>query len=265
MKTNKYILSLTLLLATSLYAQYTQDKLCVKEFYRVLTSCEKVSVSDFSKIYSNASPDYETGLLVNTGKLSKDNYFTYQKEIATHSDTIKSKILNRMRIYMKQLTKGLNYENICKQIEVSSVYNEGTEFSVLLELKLTERDVIFFELNKDTPKQIQYIWLSSGESLGDLVLGEKVVEKLKRPGMIYDPDGYSNIRGKPDKSSKVIGKLIKDDIFYYTPTNESDWWAVYKEEGGKLVGYIHKSRILRYVNFPPKLKEKVRDQRCGCL
>jgi hypothetical protein len=265
MKTNKYIFCFTLLLTTSLHAQFTQDKVCVKEFYRILTSCKEVSISNFSRVYCNASPDYEAGLLVNIGKLSKNDYFLYQKEIASHSDTIESKILSRMRTYKNQLTKGLNYENICKQIEVSSIYNEGTDFSVLLELKLTERDIIFFELNKDTPKQIQYIWLSSGESLGNLVLGDKVIETFRRPGIINDQDGYSNIREKPDKSSKVVGKLIKDDIFYYTPTNESDWWAVYKDEGGKLIGYIHKSRILRYINFPPELKEKVKKQRSGCL
>lgn len=266
MKKIKYIIGLTLLITTCVRAQDNQDKVCVKEFYRVLFSDKKVFVSEFSKVYSNASPDYEVGLLINAGKLKENdgNYLKYQKEFTVHSDTIESQVLNRMRAYKQQLTQGLNYESICKQIEESPVYNEGTEFSMLLELRLTERDIIFFELNKDTPKQIQYIWLSSGESLGDLVQGNKTIEKLKRPGIINDPDGYSNIREKPDKNSQITAKFIKDEVFYYTPTNDSDWWCVYKEEGGKQVGYIHKSRILKYADFPPKLKEKVKKQRGGC-
>ena len=119
-------------------------------------------------------------------------------------------------------------------------------------------------MNKDTPTQILNIWLPNGESLDDLVEGIKV-EKLQRPGIINDPDGYTNIREKPDKNSAIIvGKFVKNEIFYYTPVSGSDWWPVYKKDGGEQIGYIHKSRILKYSDFPPKLKEKVRKLRGGC-
>jgi hypothetical protein len=246
------------------HAQDNLYKVCVKEFYRLLFSDKKVSVSEFSKVYSNASPDYEVGLLIDAGKLDHDNYLKYLKEFTEHSDTIESQVLNRIRAYKQQLTQGLNYESICKKIEKSLIYNEGTMFSMLLELRLTERDIIFFELNTDTPKAILYIWLSTGESLGDLVEGNKTIQKLMRPGIINAPEGYCNVMDKPDKNSQIVAKFIKDEIFYYTPTNESDWWCVYKEEVGKQVGYIHKSCILKYADFPPKLKEKVKKQRGGC-
>ena len=267
MKKIEFIIVLTFLAIFGVNAQENQDcKVCLKEFYWLLFSDKKVSLNDFSKVYTNASPDYEIGLLVNTSKVKEkdNNYLKYQKEIAAHSDTMESQIFLRMKTYKEQLTQGLNYVNICKQIELSPVYNEGTEFSTLLELKLSEKDIIFFEINKDTPKQIQYIWLSSGESLGDLVQGNKNIEKLKRPGIINDPDGYTNVRGKPNKHSQITGKFIKDEVFYYTPTNDNDWWSVYKEDGEKQIGYIHKSRILKYTDFPPKLKERVKKQRGGC-
>jgi len=245
---------------------YQSYKECVKEFYGLFFTDKKVTVNDFSRVYTDATPDYEIGLLVNTGKLKEksNNYLKYQNEIATHSETLESQVLFRMKTYKEQLTHDLNYENICKQIEFSLVYNQGTEFSMLLELKLSEKNIIFFEINKDTPKKIQYIWLSSGESLGDLVQGYKSIQKLKLPGIINDPDGYTNVREKPDKNSKIVAKFIKNEVFYYTPTNESEWWSVYKEEGGKQVGYIHKNKILNYTDFPPKLKEKVKKQRGGC-
>jgi hypothetical protein len=262
MKKIKYIIGLTFLITTCVHAQDNKDyKVCVKEFYKLFFSIKKVTINDFSKVYSNS---LEPGFLIKENSQIQLTYLQAQKEVDVYSDTITSRTLLRMRVYKEQLTQGLNYESICKQIEESPVYNEGTEFSMLLELKLTERNIIFFELNKDTPKQIQYIWLSSGESLGDLVQGNKTIEKLKRPGIINDPDGYSNVRDKPDKNSQITAKFIKDEVFYYTPTNDSDWWCVYKEEGGKQVGYIHKSRILKYADFPPKLKEKVKKQRGGC-
>lgn len=250
-----------IIISTCAYAQEYQDyKNCVKEFYRFLFSEKKVTIKDFSKVFSNS---LEPRFLIESS-LKQLTYLEADRVVEAYSDTLTSQTLLKMRFFKHQLTKGLNFENICQQIEVSPVYNEGTEFSMLLELKVTEKDIIFFELNKDTPKQILYIWLSSGESLGDLVQGNKTIEKLKRPGIINDPDGYCNVREKPYKNSKITAKFIKDEVFYYTPTNESDWWCVYKEEGGKQIGYIHKSRILKYADFPPKLKEKVKKQRNGC-
>jgi hypothetical protein len=261
MKKIEYIIVLTFLIISCAHAQDNQSyKVCVEEFYKLLFSNRKVTINDFSKVYSNS---LEASFLTKGSLQNQITYLEAQKEIEAHSDTMKSQTLIRMKVYQEQLIRGLNYESIYKQIELTSVYNEGTEFSSLLELKLTEKDVIYFEINKDTPKQIQYIWLSSGESLGDLVQGNKIIEKLKRPGIINDAHGYTNIRDKPDKGSQITAKLIKNEIFYYTP-NESDWWSVYKEEGGKQVGYIHKSRILKYTDFTPKQKEKVKKQRGGC-
>lgn len=264
MKKIKCVLGLALLITTSVHAQGDIEKACVQEFYSMLFSDDKFSIREFSRIYSNATGDYEAGFLVRTGKLNENDFMKYEMELTKHSGTIESNVLNRMRTYKQQLTQGLDFKSICKQIEKSRVYNEGTEFSVLLELKLTENNIIFFEISSNIPKEIQNIWLSSGESLDDMVHAHKTIEKFKRPGIINDPDGYSNVREKPDKNSQITMKFVKDQIFYYTPTNKSDWWCVYKEEGGNPVGYLHKSRIVKYADFPRKLREKVNKQRGGC-
>lgn len=261
----RYFIALIFLFSGCAYAQdYHDYKVCVNEFYRLLYSSNNVSINDFSRIYSNASPSYEVGLLVKIGKLKESDYFKHKNVIAAHADAIDSQILLRMRAYKNHLTRGLSYESICQQIEESSVFDEGTEFTMLLELNLSNGLIIFFEINKDTPKQIQYIWLSTGESLSDLVLASKELEMLKRPGIITDPDGFTNIRLQSNNSAQIVGRFLNDDIFFYTPSSESDWWAVYKQEGGPQVGYVHKNRILKYSDFPPKLKEQVKKKRRGC-
>jgi len=262
MRKIKNIIALTFLITSSANAQNNQDyRSCVKEFYKYIFSEKKVYINDFSRIYSNS---LEPSFIMEEKSRIGLTYLQAQREVDAFSDTIISRTLLRMRVYKQKLAQGSNYESVCKQIESSSVYNEGTEFSMLLELKLSENNIVFFEINQDTPKQIQYIWLCTGESLGDLVQGIKSVEKFKRPGTISDPDGYVNVRIKPDKSSQIVGKFIKDEIFYYTPISGSEWYPVYKEEGGKQFGYIHRSRILKYIEFTPKLKEKVKKQRGGC-
>ncbi len=261
------VIILSIFFSSCLNAQENQSyKDCIKEFYSLLFSEKKVSVSNLSKLYANDSPSYEIGLIINSGKLkvNDESILKYQNFLRAHSDTIESKVFQVIKKYMLELTQGLNYESICKQIELSSVINEGYEFSMLLELKLTEKSILYFELNRDSPKQIQYIWLSSGRSLGDLVQGTKTVEKLKRPGIINDPDGYVNLREKPAKNSRIIGKLVRNEVFYYIQTNETDWWLVYRDEGGKQIGYIHKSRIRKYSEFSLKQKESVRMRRGGC-
>mgnify|MGYP002375931239 FL=1 len=130
-------------------------------------------------------------------------------------------------------------------------------------MPLSEKNKIYFGLGSDIPTIIEYIWLSDGTLLGSKVRNESPVQKLILVGTINDKDGYSNVRKNPDKNAQIITKFTKNEIFYFTPT-KSDWWPVYKEEGGKQIGFINKTRILRYIDFPPKLKEKVKKLRGGC-
>lgn len=236
---------------------------CVKAFYKLLLSERNVSVDSFSTIYASASADDEADL---RGKMRKLNigdidYNKLEREIEKHSDTITSLILNKMRKYKEQLTQGLGYKSLSNLIDSSLLYNEGWEFSMTLELNFPNKRSVFFEMNRDAPKQIEYIWLPSGESLGDLVFGNSPVEKLERPGIINDPDGYTNIRERPDIHSAVTGKFVKDEIFYFTPVGGSNWWPVYRDFDGKQLGYIFYDRILTYADFPTELKEKVNKER----
>ena len=59
-------------------------------------------------------------------------------------------------------------------------------------------------------------------------------------GQINDPDGYTNIRKSPNSKAEIIGKLLKNEYFFYTE-NSSDWYEVSTQH--KVQGFVHKSRI----------------------
>ena len=59
-------------------------------------------------------------------------------------------------------------------------------------------------------------------------------------GQINDPDGYTNIRKSPNSKAEIIGKLLKNEYFFYTE-NPSGWYKVSTER--KVQGFVHKSRI----------------------
>ena len=237
-------------------------KSCVKGFYRLLFSDKKVTVKDFYKVFIMDYPDYEAELFIKRNfKDHVNNFIKLQKTIAAHDDTLRSFVLLEVREFKKQLTQGLSYNQICKLIDSSQLSDDGWEFAMHLEIKFPDDATVFFEMDKDPPNKIEYIWLPDGESLTNILQGIKKVEKFQRPGIINDPDGYTNIREKPDKNARIVGRFIKNEIFYYTPTNQSNWWPVYKKNAGPQIGYIYRNRILTYPNFPPKLKEIVKKER----
>ncbi|WP_454976716.1 SH3 domain-containing protein [Capnocytophaga bilenii] len=58
---------------------------------------------------------------------------------------------------------------------------------------------------------------------------------------IQDNDGYTNIREKADIKSKIIGKVLKKELFFYEEYNNSNWVKIKTLNG--VYGFIHKSRI----------------------
>lgn len=74
---------------------------------------------------------------------------------------------------------------------------------------------------------------------------------------ISDPDGYTNLRDKPNTQSKIVRK-IPTGAYVYTPTGdnyadfaEGDWHSVYDVRGNQSVsGWVHQSRLLPLQNYP---------------
>lgn len=58
--------------------------------------------------------------------------------------------------------------------------------------------------------------------------------------VIEDPDGYTNVRSKPDKSSEIVG-TIKQGVRFTVLSQKGDWWSVETADGK--TGFVHRSRI----------------------
>lgn len=86
--------------------------------------------------------------------------------------------------------------------------------------------------------------------------------------IVYDKDGYTNVRKKPSGDSEIIGKIIEGQVFtiasYIQEENKSkDWIAVnfslskdlkeknfLKFDSDESLGYIHKSRLIELETLP---------------
>ena len=156
-----------------------------------------------------------------------------------------------------QLTQGIDFDNMKKVINQSITCYDGDWIDSLVFLSFPNAETICFQLSDFSP-MLNRIWLPNGQKeFGNISL-------LKRPAIINDPDGYVNIREKPDIHSRIIRRIRENELFYFTPTSKSDWYPVYLNEALPCIGYIHKSRIKTYGDFPDWLKKKVRKMRGGC-
>ena len=160
---------------------------------------------------------------------------------------------------MDELTGKLSMDSIFGIINKARVQEFGNEFAVTMELKISPLHIIRFDMIRDTPLTLDYVWLNSGLDLVEVLKKSKSKSDylLHRIGIISDPDGFVNIRLGPSKDAKIIGKIHNEEFFYYTPVANEKWWRVSKNDDTNYLGYVYAEKILPYPRFPKKMKEKV--------
>jgi hypothetical protein len=77
-------------------------------------------------------------------------------------------------------------------------------------------------------------------------LQQTAVSGKGKRGVINDPDGYVNIRKEMNAQSKVLGKIVKKEIFNYWEVPGSNWCVVKTQEG--IFGFVYKDRIKEKLN-----------------
>lgn len=68
-----------------------------------------------------------------------------------------------------------------------------------------------------------------------------IQEKKLKVGKINDPDGYTNVREKPEINSKIIAEIFENEFFHYYEKSKNNWFYVITN--AKIKGYVHKSRL----------------------
>jgi hypothetical protein len=73
--------------------------------------------------------------------------------------------------------------------------------------------------------------------------------QAQEQGVINDPDGYTNVRSKPDTSAAVVAKVNKGEVFTYDTVGVPQYpkWLKVTLPSGKS-GWMHASRIVIHAN-----------------
>ncbi len=254
---------LCLLLTAANFQNDDNYKEVVKQFFAFLYQ-KSVSIDEFSSVYANASLDYDTGLFLrdSLGIQCYDFELTRKRDQSIDVKATPSYVFKNVRQNLEDITFGLTYDEVVNIIDNAVVSTQGLKFSEIIELRFPGEKRIFMELNKDTPTQVLWVWLNNATLLDDVINGSTNPQRLMLPGTINDSDGFVNIRKDPDVNSQIVDKFLEDDIFYYIPDNDVNWWQVaHVEDSRTIVGFIHKSRIINYNDMSVELKQKVFEKR----
>jgi hypothetical protein len=152
----------------------------------------------------------------------------------------------------------LSLEKVNEIVQKAPVSCDGWWMDSIVEIKLSDKQIIYFQVSLISPMTVNNVWLSDGLLLSD---GSEGKIYFLRPGIINDSDGYTNIRKQPNAKSKIVRRILKNELFFFTPTSKSDWYRVYCNQLSPCIGYIHKSKITVYDDFPESIKRKVRKMR----
>jgi hypothetical protein len=259
---NKIIVLFFVFFTTNINASHQSlnpYKSCVLEFYKMLLVDSKVTVADVNKVMG--SDDGSEADLLIEDHISKQNQAQLSQYVKCNSATLESYYFKKIRAHVAELSQGCNFETISKLINNSNIYNEGWDLGSYVELKFPNGIILYFEMNTDPPESINCIWLPSGKALDVYNNGN---EMLRRPAIINDKDGFTNVRKEANANSQVVGKFVTNELFFFTPVSGSNWWPVYRNETSSCIGYIYKNKITFYRDFPEFIKKEVIKMRTGC-
>lgn len=259
MKIMKTIL-LLLLLPNIMFGQISNaDNICLKKFYKLLFQ-KKITIGEMQSVFPIVNIEDSLFVLERNGNLKGDRSFLNfpVDKMVRPLDSL-SYIMMEIKKHKDALTQGLPLDSVYNVIDHAIMHSEPYDFSEPVELLFPNKQKVFFDLSTESPSFINWIWLNNGDLLEGIIYAELPIHKMKWIGIINDKDGYVNVRQAAELNSKVVRKIYKNETFYYTPIGGSDWWPISINEGGAYIGFIHKSKVLKYSEFPKKLKDKVKE------
>ena len=152
-------------------------------------------------------------------------------------------------------TVNLVDENETKVQDLEVKSEDLLKLKKLLQGEKGDEETITFEgefhNSKDAPK-----WFSQAAAFTPYLTGDIVVENggistasiektVHTAAVIKDPDGYTNVRVKPDSKAEIVAKILDGEQFFFDEIPGSSWVKVYRTEdaSAKCIGYMHKSRV----------------------
>lgn len=157
-----------------------------------------------------------------------------------------------------ELTQGFSEKEIEGIVRKSETFDDGYLLDSIVKVNFPNGKTLYFDVFLDDVFFVNIVWLPDGSNL------YAKTDLLKRPAIINDKDGFVHIRQKPDGDSMILDVIYNDELFFFTPESGKNWFRIYWKEGLQPCGYIHKSRITTFEDFPEDLKKKVRKRRNDC-
>ncbi|RVU90359.1 SH3 domain-containing protein [Flavobacterium columnare] len=202
-----------------------------KEFKKKLSEFENsIPIEDFDpenlKILINNSTYFDSQYYVNSQWL---DYFIKKFKLENYLDSIMQEAIKNEDFNAVKIIIANNYIVNLTNIEMA---NERKSEQKLL----IERDV----------KENENFYIKEKSKIDEIII---LLNKKFNSNMIFDKDGYSNLRSKPSSNSDIITKINTNEHIIVLKCIEEDveeskkgWYYIETKDGKK--GYVHKSRIV---------------------
>ena len=228
--------------------------------FAVLFSIRRIALGTLLFVYSTFAVSCMGGRSVKSISYSQTCVLEFYQKLLTNQDFLDYALFpERQAIIVKnkeELSQGYNINEIRKIVEESRFFTDGEWMDTTVMLSFPNGHDIYFQL---TDGVLNHIWMSDGRDLMS-----KPISLYRRPAIIRDVKIGGAIREKADGQSNIVGRFQKEELFYYTPVSGMEWFRVYRDEASPCIGYIHKSEIVNYDDFPTYLQEMIRDRLSGC-
>ena len=177
--------------------------------------------------------------------------------LSSRMEEYESPMFFRISEYSNQLMP-VNNTELEKVISNMKIYRTGIESSIDEEFDFGDKgkNVIVLTTFESESSHIINVFMADGSSIFKKLdfyqLGD-----YERLAIIYDPDGYTNVRSSPEVKGRVIGRINEDQLFFVNPSFFSDWWRIKTVENCQL-GYMHKSRIVTFGKISPEKQDQLK-------
>lgn len=143
-------------------------------------------------------------------------------------------------------------EYIYNAVKKARVFSYGHPLDSVVALTI-DKQRLYFCISTERPDIDPFVGVydSNGKSLAS----ER--NYLLMPCVPKSKNGYVYVRKEKNATSKPVAKIQKNQIFFFTPCQDSDWYRVTLKYEQKFVVYVHKSNILPFEKCSESTKRKM--------
>jgi len=269
------ILIILIFLSTQIKAQPSHGKDAyinfIQKFYYHLLKDDAVTVREFTELFGINAIEDESYLFNLICDENPNNDVCKERgvnSIANEWGDYESIFFREIKKLQNRFTQGYvkDIDSIIQHC--SKIYDEGSVSSIALDIYFPNGKEIAFIMNRypDEPISIENIYLADGIYFYYNFGIEKDKDKfnpeiiyLQRLAIINDPDGYTNVREGKGAEYPIVGKIVTNEVFMFTPNYYEDWWKVSNKDE-TVVGYMHKSRIVPFGNLSEEKKKELKSK-----